>query len=130
MKFGFVKTCMVSPKLKVADVEYNVQEILSKINEAESHGAEIIAFPELSLTSATCGDLFFSDVLLNGAKEGVNKIANESRGKTSLILVGLPLKIDGNVYDVVALICDGFNKERRTCTWKKHLGWFYELGRL
>jgi NAD+ synthase (glutamine-hydrolysing) len=67
MKFGFVKTCMISPSLKVCDVEYNVGEIISKIDFAFNSGAEIIVFPELSITGSTCGDLFFSDTLLNSA---------------------------------------------------------------
>ena len=42
------------PKLKVADVPYNTAEIIRLTGEAAANGAELILFPELAVTGATC----------------------------------------------------------------------------
>ena len=69
MKYGFVKTAAVSPKIRVADTEYNAQETIRLMREAWEKGARIIVFPELSITGYTCSDLFRQEILLEGAKK-------------------------------------------------------------
>ena len=45
MKYGFVKVASAVPAVKVADVEYNVQQIESLIAQAEGRGVEIMVMP-------------------------------------------------------------------------------------
>ena len=40
MKYGFVKVAAAVPAVKVADVEYNVQQIESLIAQAEGRGID------------------------------------------------------------------------------------------
>ena len=49
MKQGFVKVAAVTPNMRVADVEYNVNEICRMIDETTEQGAKVIAFPELCI---------------------------------------------------------------------------------
>ena len=56
MKYGFVKTAAVSPKIRVADTEYNAQETIRLMREAWEKGARIIVLPELGITGYTCSD--------------------------------------------------------------------------
>ncbi len=107
MNFNYVKIATISPKLKVCDVEYNVKNIINEIFNALDKGANIIVFPELSLTGATCGDLFKSADLLNSAKEGLTQIVNATEGKRILVFVGLPILAEGKLYNAVAGISDG-----------------------
>ena len=58
MNYGLVRIAVGIPNVKVGDCKYNAQEIESLIAQAEGKGVEIICFPELSVTSYTCGDLF------------------------------------------------------------------------
>ena len=53
MKYGFVKVAAAVPAVKVADVDYNVQQIESIIAQAEGRGVEVIVFPPGSLQGAT-----------------------------------------------------------------------------
>ena len=71
MKYGFVNVAAAVPTVKVADVEYNVQQIESIIAQAEGRGIEVIVFPELCLTGYTCQDLFREQILLDRAEEAV-----------------------------------------------------------
>ena len=45
MKQGFIKVAAATPNIKVADVDYNKQEIMRLIDETVANGAKIVAFP-------------------------------------------------------------------------------------
>ena len=107
MKYGFVKTAAVSPKIRVADTEYNAQETIRLMREAWEKGARIIVFPELSITGYTCSDLFRQEILLEGAKKALQEIVAASKGMDGLFFAGLPLEINGKLYNVAAAYSDG-----------------------
>ena len=71
---GYVRCGAVVPKLKVANIEFNVNEIISNMQEAEEKNVQIVCFPELSITGYSCSDLFYQDILIEKAKEGLNQI--------------------------------------------------------
>ena len=54
MKQGFVKAASATPAIRVADPVYNAQVICEQMEEAVSHGAKIVVFPELCITGYTC----------------------------------------------------------------------------
>lgn len=105
MNNGFVKVAAVTPEVRVADVEFNKKEIVKKIGEAGANGAEVIVFPELCITSYTCGDLFLQKTLLSSAVEALVYIRQFVRG--TLVFVGLPFAFRGKVYNVAAAIQRG-----------------------
>ena len=107
MQKGFVKVAVSSPKIKVCDVDFNVNGILSSITEAEHKDVALIAFPELSLCGYTAGDLIYSDVLLESCKNGLIKIAKFTADKNIIAFVGLPLMVDGLIYNVCACVGNG-----------------------
>ena len=78
MKYGFVKVAAVTPKIKVADTKYNGQLIRTLMKDAERAGAKVVTFPELAITGASCGDLFYQSKLLKAAKEELMQIASAS----------------------------------------------------
>lgn len=86
MKDGFIKVAAATPDIRVADVDYNTEQICRIIDAAAEEGAKIAAFPELCITGYTCGDLFTQDVLLTKAKEGLLRVAEHTKDKDMLIL--------------------------------------------
>ena len=102
MNYGFVKTAVVTPKIKVADVAYNGAEIERLMKEASAGGAGIIVFPELCLTGYTCGDLFSQDLLVSSAKEELIRLVKISESVCGLCFVGLPWENRGKLYNVAA----------------------------
>ena len=100
MKQGFVKVAAATPDIRVADVTYNTKKICEAIEEADQERAKILVFPELCITGYTCGDLFTQDVLLRDAKAALLKIAGFTADKDILVFVGLPLSVDGKLYNV------------------------------
>ena len=67
MKDGFLKIACASAELFVAGCADNANKIVSSVEQAEALGARLVLFPELSVTSASCSDLLFSDALLSSA---------------------------------------------------------------
>ena len=90
--YGFFRTASATPRVKVADVNHNVSEICRLISEAHEKEVSLVVFPELSLTGATCGDLFGQTLLIRSAEEGVREIAGFSNGKSVMIVAGLELQ--------------------------------------
>ena len=68
MNYGFVRVATAIPSVRVADCEYNTTQIIDNINKAEKECADIICFPEMSITGYTCGDLFLHSILIKNAE--------------------------------------------------------------
>ena len=107
MRHGFVKTCAITPKIRVADTVYNGQIIMDSMEEASRAGAKLVVFPELCITGYTCGDLFWQNKLITAAKEELMKIAEKSRELDGIFFVGLPYDINGKIYNMAAAVSGG-----------------------
>ena len=107
MHYGFIKTAAASPSLIVADCRYNCDRIIKTIKKANENGVKLLVFPELSITGYTCDDLFSQKLLLDQAVEGLMDIVKASEKKEMLIITGLPLEIEGFLYNTAAVIYKG-----------------------
>ena len=108
MKDGFVKVAAASPVIKVADAEYNADKVIECIKKAADKGAKLIVFPELTLTGASCYDLYQHRVILKGAEKALGKVIKATEGMDIMAIVGLPYSPNGAaVYSVAAVIYDG-----------------------
>ncbi len=103
--YGFVRVAAASPKLKVADCDYNISQIKQLIDEAVKQKIQFITFPELSITGYTCADLFLQTVLQRKAFDALMELVDYMNDKKSLIaIVGLPLLFKNRLYNVAAAI--------------------------
>ena len=107
MKYGFVKVAAAVPAVKVADVDYNVQQIESIIAQAEGRGVEVIVFPELCITGYTCQDLFKEQLLLDHAEGAIITLLDFTRKLDIISIIGLPVIINGLLYNCAAVIQSG-----------------------
>lgn len=107
MKDGFVKVSAITTPVKVADVQFNVEQIIKAMKEEFKKGTKIAVFPQLCITGATCGDLFTQKVLLDAAQAGLAQIADASKGHDTVFFVGLPWQEAGCVYDAAAAVQNG-----------------------
>ena len=105
--YGFIRTAAAVPTVRVADISYNVSEICRLADEAFEKEVSLIAFPELSLTGYSCGDLFGQSLLIKGAEDGVRKIVDFSRGKALTIVVGAPVSYRSRLYSCAIVIRNG-----------------------
>ncbi|MCP1101299.1 NAD+ synthase (glutamine-hydrolyzing) [Aequitasia blattaphilus] len=127
MKHGFVKVASATPDLKVGDVEYNVSRIIENLSAIKKEKGKIIVFPELCMTGYTCGDLFLQERLLKRAREGLEKIQAYSKEIDGLIFIGLPLAVEGKLYNVVAALNRGRLLGFTTKSFLPNYSEFYEM---
>lgn len=118
MKDGFIKVAACTPEIQVADVDFNVDKIISQLEKCREEGVKVAVFPELCITGYTCQDLFFQNALLDKAMEGVVKIAKTTADSDMLVAVGVPVRANGKLYNCAAVIQDG---EVRAFVPKTHL---------
>lgn len=107
LKYGFVKTAAATPKIRVADCEYNANQIISCVKEAYQNGASLLVFPELCVTGYTCSDLFLQSTLLKAAEKAVLKIKNETKHLDIVFAVGVPIAVNQSLYNCGVVICKG-----------------------
>ncbi|MBQ1582156.1 MAG: NAD(+) synthase, partial [Prevotella sp.] len=107
MKNGFIKVAAAVPTVKVADCEYNLQQIECQIAQAEGKGVEIIVFPELSITGYTCQDLFRQHLLLDEAEAGLLTLLDFTRQLDIVSIVGLPIAVGDLLLNCAAIIQKG-----------------------
>ena len=107
MKYGFVKVAGATPKIRVADCEFNANQIIAQINEAEKNGASLVVFPELCVTGYTCSDLFLQSAILNAAKDAVKKIVFETAELDIISIVGTPIALRQSLFNCAVVIYKG-----------------------
>lgn len=126
MKYGFVKTACASPRLKVADCNFNSEQIICAAKNAANNGASVIVFPELSITGYTCGDLFFQRTLQNASEVQLKRIISETAKLDSVIFVGLPVPRAEGIYNCAAAIKGGELLALFAKSYLPNYGEFYE----
>ena len=127
MKNGFVKVAAATPDIRVADVEFNTQNIINAMEEAQKNGAKILVFPELCVTGYTCSDLFDHSVLLKASRKALLEIAENTNDKDMLVFVGAALEVNGKLYNVAAAMNQGEIIGFTTKTFLPNYGEFYEM---
>ena len=91
MKDGFIKVAALTPKIRVADCDYNAAKICLMIDKAWKEGAKLMVFPELCITGYTCADLFWQEALLKEAKHAAVPYHDAFQGKGRIDLCGTSL---------------------------------------
>ncbi|HBZ71934.1 MAG TPA: NAD(+) synthase [Deltaproteobacteria bacterium] len=104
---NFVRVAVATPALRVADPGFNAEGILTLMTQAAKEKAVVCVFPELGISSYTCDDLFHQQALIGGAEEALSELLQRTRDLPLAALVGMPVQVDGLLYNCAALICRG-----------------------
>ncbi|MDE7327314.1 MAG: NAD(+) synthase [Lachnospiraceae bacterium] len=107
MRDGFLKVMVTTPDIRVADCDFNTENIIRAVREAEGSGAKLLVLPELCITGYTCGDLFLQNVLTEGALDGLYHVREATRGMDVAVVFTLPFLKDNKLYNVAAVVQDG-----------------------
>ena len=105
--FGFVRVGAAVPMVKVANVTHNLAQIKILLKSAEKECVEVVVFPELALTGATCGDLFFQQTLLESAQRALAELLEFSATINVVGVLGMPLLFNGRLYNVAVVFHKG-----------------------
>lgn len=102
---GMVRTMAAAPRVHLANPKKNAEEIAALLHIADQNGVQLCVFPEFCLTGYTCGDLFLQPALLDAALAALKSLMD--RRFSTAFVVGLPLEIDGRLYNCAAVAADG-----------------------
>ncbi len=104
---GFIKVATASPDLRVADCDGNAEKIIKEYKAAKAKGVKLLVFPELAVSSYSCGELFRQQVVLEGCKRGLAKIKEATKDSDMLVFVGAPMAFCGTLYNCAFAFCNG-----------------------
>lgn len=107
MKHGFVKVAAGTPEIKVADTQFNIEEIEKLVLKAHAQGVEILLTPELGITGSTCQDLFFQQTLIDNAEVALMKLMDFTRSMDMIIVVGMPIAWQRGLLNCAVVIQKG-----------------------
>lgn len=107
MNYSMIRTAAASLKLKVANPEFNKNQIINAINSAEKEKVRLLVTPELSITGYTCADLFFNTELQQQAFCALGEIINYTNGKNIAVLVGMPVPFRNKLYNCAVVVLNG-----------------------
>ncbi len=124
---GFIRVAASTPEVRVADVEFNREQICRGIEEARAQGAAVLVFPELALTGYTCGELFMQKPLLSKVRSELRKLVDFTKGSDMLVFAGLPWEHNHKLYNTAAAIQDGRLLGLIPKRWLPNYSEFYEL---
>ena len=127
MIHGFIKACALSPSLRVADCAYNTETTIAAMRRADGDGVQLAVFPELGLTGYTCSDLFLQQPLQRAAEALLKEIIAASAELGLVSVVGLPVAVDGKLYNCAAVVHGGRLLGLVPKTFLPNYGEFYEL---
>ena len=104
---GIVRIASVVPRVSPGNPKQNALFAKNMIEELDNLNPDIILFPALSLSGASCGTLFGNRAILDGCKKSLNVLLELSNQIDSLIVVGLPDSYNGRTYSTCAVIHKG-----------------------
>lgn len=105
--FGYYRLASAVPQLRVADVDYNTDQLIAGFRQAAAQQAAAVVFPELCITGYSCGDLFFQPRLREAALNGLRRFAEATKGTRTIAVAGLPFLYGDALYNAAAVVQGG-----------------------
>src|SRR3954467_6176718 len=103
----FVRVAVATPVVRVADPQFNGAATETLMREAARDKALLAVFPELGLSAYTCDDLFHQNALLEATESALARLLRTTKNLPLAALVGMPVAVDGALFNWAALICQG-----------------------
>jgi NAD+ synthase (glutamine-hydrolysing) len=106
-RHGFARVAVATPLVRVADPAHNAAQTLELMRRAAREKVVLAVFPELGLSAYSCEDLFHQQALIEASEAALKDLLRRTSGLPLAALVGLPVAIDGLLYNCAALIVGG-----------------------
>ena len=100
-----LKVCLAQIDLLVGDISGNASKVLSSSQHAVDAGADVIVFPELTLTGYPPEDLLLRPSLDTRIEEALNNI--QQAQLPIHVVLGYPKRIDGKLFNMAGVYFNG-----------------------
>ncbi|MBO7397107.1 MAG: NAD(+) synthase [Bacteroidales bacterium] len=105
--FGYIRVAAASPRVKVADVEFNRDRTCELIDKAVEQEVSLLVFPELGISGYTCGDLFGTSTLVEKSEAALRQVCEHTAGKPITVVVGAPVRYNDKLYNCAVIMYGG-----------------------
>ena len=99
-----LRIALCQANLPVGDIDGNVERMRIRIDQARAQGADLIVFPELSVTGYPPEDLLLRPSFSERAYDAVRRLAADIHD--GIVLVGFPY-LSGDLFNAAAVLADG-----------------------
>lgn len=99
-----VRIALCQANLPVGDIDGNIERIRTRIDHARAQGADLIVFPELSVSGYPPEDLLLRPSFSERAHDAVRRLAADIHD--AIVLVGFPY-LSGDLFNAAAVLADG-----------------------
>jgi len=106
-RHGFARVAVATPVVRLGDPAHNLAGTLELMQQAAKDKAVLAVFPELGLTAYSLDDLFHQRALLEAAQAALAELLRRTAKLPLAALVGLPVAVNGLLYNCAALVCRG-----------------------
>jgi len=104
---GFVRVAAATPVVHTADPAANAEEHIALIRQAGAQGADLIVFPELSLSGYAIDDLLMQDALLAEVERQIAVLAGAADAAGVIAVVGAPVRSGDALYNCAVVLGSG-----------------------
>ncbi len=104
---GMIRAAVCVPRVRVANPAANATATIALAEQAHEAGAVIALFPELGLSAYSNDDLFHQQALLDASLSALNTVVESSRTLRPLLAVGVPLQLDGRLFNCAVAVHAG-----------------------
>ncbi len=102
-----IKLALASPEIKLGVPSCNAQIFADEAIKANEQGCDVILFPELALTGATLGDLYFQQLVISAAEKALGEFVKATASLPIMSFIGLPVSDGSVLYNAVAVVSEG-----------------------
>ncbi|HEX7374193.1 MAG TPA: NAD(+) synthase [Steroidobacteraceae bacterium] len=106
-RHGYARVAVATPRVEVASPAFNVAHTLELAREAAAEHCVFVLFPELGLSAYSNEDLFQQDALLDASLTALEQLVDASRELPIALGVGLPLQVEGRLYNCALVVHRG-----------------------
>lgn len=100
-----MKIALAQINTTVGDFSYNYEKIKTHITQAKKANADLVVFPELTITGYPPRDLLIKKSFVKKNKEIANKIIDETQGIA--VVLGYVDDVNGNLYNTAVFFENG-----------------------
>jgi NAD+ synthase (glutamine-hydrolysing) len=104
---GLVRIGACTPHASAGDIAANVASHIALAKEGDAAGADLLLFPELSITSYAIDDLHLQDAVQRATREGLAALIAASAKLSPVLIVGAALARNGRLYNCAVVIARG-----------------------
>lgn len=104
---GRLKACAASPWVQLGDCRANAMEMAALLRDLAKQQVSLVLFPELSLTGATCMDLFGQTALRKAALDALRQLLDETAGLPLTVVTGMPVETPRGLADAAVVLAGG-----------------------